>query len=429
MESRPYLFSVQGGPGFSSLSMELAMTALEKESKNTDANLPNMIFYDPVGCGASDKAEDIAAEYTMENFTEIAAQVVEVVKEKLIPQQKMDLRLYGGSFGALTVMDLPVHRPKWLDENSDIRLRQIISNVGPNGADTKEYARKYLEDHFAGKPGYEEIRAALYKLLDGKIEDQQDYLRFVFNMAPLYSDSLAEFKNSFIGQRLVNNPGATIWLLKAVNKLLRSEVLTYMIEGMTGCSIDVLNHFFATDFGGFNLNAQVAQHSELYSKVSICLIASELDHMVDYRYALDLNKLLPNSSAAITLKEKHQVARGPNKDTFTQILLGLICRGHIPGEALAQPLIGQHTVDYKFQDQLAELAKPLRWRDSTTYTMGSLLLQDDSTSAHSSSPVARHIDDVELSDLLGQSTQSEEASRENSACDLMQQPKALRPTL
>ena len=78
----------------------------------------------------------------------------------------------------------------------DLRVEQgrILGIVGPNGAD-KEYALRYLDANFANHPEYQQMRVALGKLLDGKIIDHDDYLRFVFNLAPLYSDEMANMKN------------------------------------------------------------------------------------------------------------------------------------------------------------------------------------------------------------------------------------------
>lgn len=377
VEHRPFLLCVQGGPGFSSMSVEMSMKAFAQDVEEVHGEMPNLIFYDPVGCGASDKAKDIAAEYTMANYTEQAAKVVEAVKAKLIPNQTMDLRASGGSFGALTVMDLPMHRPQWLEENSDIRLRLILSNVGPDGAGTKDHAKRFLDANFKDHPDYQQIRTALYKLLDGKIVDQDDYLRFVFNLAPLYSDALANIKNSFIGKLLMKYPHGVISALKFVNWFVRSDKIAFMIEGMTGCSLDVINHFFGGDFGGFSLTQQIAANRDLYAKVPISLIASARDHMVDPGTALAINKLLPDSSAAIIFDDKHQIGRGPNQIIFNAIGYGLICNSRIPADAIAQPAIVSHTVTEKFQRLLAALVRPIRKHGSTGRALSVFALSDD----------------------------------------------------
>src|SRR3990167_3074879 len=169
-------------------------------------------------------------------------------------------------------------------------------------------------------------------------------------------------KNGFVGKLLMKYPRAVISALKFVNKIVRSDMITMMIEGMTGCSLDVINHFFGGDFGGFNLTQQITNNRELYSKVPICLIASAKDHMVDSAAALAINEMLPNTSATIIFNDKHQIGRGPNKALFDQIYLGLICNGRIPAVALQQPesVITRQTVNEHFQHQLAALGRPMR---------------------------------------------------------------------
>lgn len=332
--TRPFLLCIQGGPGFSSLSMELALADFEKQAKAANLPMPNVIFVDPVGCGLSDKANDIEAEYSVHNFSEIHARVIEHVKNKFSPNDTMDLRIFGGSFGGMAVMDLPVHRPQWLEDDSDIRLRQIIANVTPNGVGDREYSLKFVEDNFKEHPDYAEIMLYLNKLLDGEIKDQAEYLRFAFALAPLYSDELAKTKNGFLGRLLMNHTQGTIGALKLVNKVIGSRSISFMIEGMTGCTLDVLNQFCKGDHNNFDLTQQVKENVELYAKVPICMIACNRDHMVDANTSLNISKLLPGTCAAVILNDKHQSRRGPTKEVFNGVLLGLICRSSIPMQML-----------------------------------------------------------------------------------------------
>jgi pimeloyl-ACP methyl ester carboxylesterase len=375
--NQPFLLCIQGGPGFSSLSMELAMADLEKQATAAKLPMPNLIFFDPVGCGQSDKAEDVALEYSMQNYSEIAARVVEHVKEKFSPNNTMDLRIYGGSFGGMAVMDLPVHRPKWLDDDAEIRLRQIIANVPPNGAGDREYARKFVEDNFKDHPDYPEIIENLNKLLEGKIASEDEYLRFVFALAPLYSDSLEKTKKSFFGKMLLNHAQGTIGAMKVANKIIGSNSLTFMIEGLTGCSLDVLNQFFRTEHSGFNLTQQVRDHIELYAKLPICMIACNKDHMVDASTSLNVSKLLPDSCSAVILNDKHQSRGGPAREVFSKVLLGLISGGSIPMIELENPVIAQHTVTGRFNNMLAGLQSPIPEIDSTLRTLSSLSRSGD----------------------------------------------------
>ncbi|MGQ3888032.1 hypothetical protein ACQUW5_03235 [Legionella sp. CNM-1927-20] len=356
IEQNHYLLCISGGPGFGLISTDLFTRNLERQAKAQHVSLPNIILFDPLGCDKSDRAKDIVREYSMYNFTEIAAKVVEAVKEELCPHQAMNLRVYGGSFGSMTAMDIPAHRPQWLTDDTSIHLRQIISLVGPNGAGEKEYSRKYLE-RFKQHPNYDAIKLALDKLLHGKIEDKDDYIQnIVVNLAPLYSEENEKLLNSNLGRLIKNYYRQLIPLMKGVNYLankmgLKLDKLDYMIMGLDGCSIEVLNQFFLTDMNGFNLTDNVRKNVSLYNRVPICLISCTQDHMVDCRTAEEINKVLPKSSAAIILNDKHMATKGPTKGILEKIIIGLLTNS-IPEEALQSPQVNRHTVTVDFQQKI-----------------------------------------------------------------------------
>lgn len=372
LNNRPYLLCVQGGPGFSSRSMEVVMADLEKEAAKLSLPMPNLIFFDPVGCGQSDKAEDVAAEYTMQNYSEIAARVIEHVKGKFSPNSVMDLRICGGSFGGMSVMDLPVRRPQWLDENANVRLREIVAIVAPNGVGNTEYTYKFVEDNFADHPDYQQIRDNLEMLFDGKFANQDDYLRFVFALAPLYSNELEKTRNSFIGKFLMKHPHGSISAMKFLNGIFNSDTLGMMIEGLSGCSLDVMNQFAKTNFSGFNMIQQVSEHRDLYAKIPICMIACSKDHMANPQVSRDIAALLPDSCAAIILKDKHQAHSGPAREVFSKILLGVICDSHIPESVLDHSEVESKCVSENFNKRLRKLKSPLAVKNSTVRTFSAL---------------------------------------------------------
>jgi len=368
-ENQPFLLCIQGGPGFSSMSVENAVTDIAKRAKKAKIPMPNLIFFDPVGCGQSDKAEDIEAEYSLDNYSDIAAQVVEHVKQKFSPNKTMDLRIFGGSFGGVAVMHLPLHCPQWLDEGSDIRLRQIIAYVAPNGAGCREYTRNFVDTNFKNHPEYQEIKFNLDKLLEGNIQNQQEYLRFVFGLAPLYSDKMAKIKNGFVGRMLMNHTQGTIGVLKFFDKILGAfgnHSLSLMIEALTGCSLDVLNQFFKTQMNGFDMTKLVAENRELYAKVPICMVACDQDHMVDWRTSADVSKILPDTCASIIVKGKHQQAREKgSREFFDNVFLGLICDGSIPSDELNKSLVASYIAGGRFYNMLSQLASPIQTPDTT----------------------------------------------------------------
>lgn len=358
--NKPFLLCIPGGPGFGHTLTELTAKNLEKKANTGGISMPNVILFDPLGCENSDPAKDIVAEYNMTNFGDIAAKVVECVKSKLCPNQPMDLRVYGGSFGSMTAMDLPMHRPQWLNDSSDIRMKEIISVVGPNGADDLEYARKYLDENFKQHAQYETLKIALNKILDGTIKDRDDYIKnVVFNLAPLYSDQHEKMLKSVPGKILKNFYHQVIPVMRAVNFIFKklsldNSDLEFMLMALTGCSIDVLNQFFRTQQNGFNLIENISQNLDLYKRVPICLISCTRDHMVDYKTALRINQLLPSTSAAIIFNEKHMLNKGPAKELYDNIFLGLL-EGRMAVATFNDPKISQYSVSDEFLNVLARL--------------------------------------------------------------------------
>lgn len=365
LEHRPYLLCIPGGPGFGHLTPEMTIKRILALSEERHALMPNIILFDPLGCGDSDKAENIPEECSMTNFTENAVRLVEKIKQRFCPHQRMDLRVYGGSFGSMTAMDIPMHRPAWLQEDADIQLRQIISVVGPNGAGEYAYARNYLDTHFKEHADYDNIKKALNKLLDGKIQSKDDYIEsIVFKLAPLYSESNEKLLNSWIGRLIKSFYHQVIPVMKGVqflaNKLTFSTpTLDFMIEGLTGCSVDVLNQFFSTHHSGFNLFENIQNNLALYQRVPIFLVSCNRDHMVDYKTAQQVNVLLPGNSAVVILNDKHMTSKGPNRAVFDALIQGVICEGSVSNVALRHQAVASYVVTEDFNHQLELLTKPM----------------------------------------------------------------------
>jgi len=359
----PFLLCIPGGPGFSSIAPEQGVTELEKMSAKERSTLPNVITFDPLGCGKSEKAQN-KAEYNMHVFTETAARVVEMVKQKMIPNQTMDLRVYGGSFGSMIAMDLPLHRPEWLEEGSGIRLRQILSFVGINGAGTKESAIKYVAEHYKNHPKFEIIGDSLAKLFKGKIKNQNDYIEnIVFNLAPLYSDENEKLLNSAFGKCLQLFYRPMIPLMQAGNFVMKklgykNNLLNFLLMGLTDCSVDVLNQFFADNFSGYDVVENVRRHLSIYYKVFITLVSAHKDHMARPDVAKQVNALLPDTSAVIILDNKHLINKTPTKDIYESIYHNNLF-GRMPECAVQGPLIVFSHVTARFLEHFKSLSKPL----------------------------------------------------------------------
>lgn len=363
LTNRPWLLCIPGGPGFGHLSPQQKIEGLEKLAGEQPALLPNVILYDPLGCGKSQRVppEYIPNEYSMNNFTEIACSLVEMLRNRFSPQQPMDLRVYGGSFGSMTAMDMPRARPQWTEATSPIQLKQILSFVGPNGQGMKEYARDFVARHYHQHPRYRAIRESLDKLLEGNILNEKDYIHSIaFTLAPLYSEDMERTLSGvsgFLVRNFLPSLIPVLSLVVSVGKKLSMNMagLEFMIEGLTGCSVPVLNQFCRASFNNFNLQQQISEYLEIYKRVNISLISCNQDHMVDFRTALAIHDLLPDSSAAIILNERHMPTAGPHKDLMIKMMLGILCQGMLSHDLLSSEIIASHSVNSNFQAQLERL--------------------------------------------------------------------------
>jgi pimeloyl-ACP methyl ester carboxylesterase len=381
IDNRPYMLCVPGGPGFGHHSMTSFINSLEEKARENHAEMPNVILYDPLGCGESDKAEDIVTEYCMNNFTEIAAKVVEAVKAKFCPTQQMDLRLYGGSFGAMTVMDLVMHRPEWLEESSDIRLRQIIASVLPNGVGDAHYTGKFIQDHFKYDVNYPAIALASYRLVNGLIKDQNEYIQTVVFLAPLYSADHARIAQSIPGIIIRHFHRVVIPIMRAcasIGKFLgfNTEKLDFIIEGLTGCSLSVLNQFFKTYHSHISIAENVENNLEYYKKTQITMISCNRDHMANPKIAEEIHAMLPETSTTIILNESHQARQGKNKDAVEDIYLGTICQGKLTQETLEHKVVNERLLGKPELLRKLKIGAPKSDKSSTANSFKSLDMRE-----------------------------------------------------
>ena len=82
-DGRPYVLLIPGGPGYDHLSMQATYDAIISSLSNEKMDLPHFIFFDPLSCGQSEQSKNPETEYTIDYFTEIAAQLIEAVQIKL----------------------------------------------------------------------------------------------------------------------------------------------------------------------------------------------------------------------------------------------------------------------------------------------------------------------------------------------------------
>lgn len=375
-DGQPYILVITGGPGFSHELTERYVEQVIPIAAQEQRKLPHFIFYDHLGCGESDKATDPEQEYTLNYFTDLAAHLVENVQD-LLKLKEIQLYVEGGSFGSLIAMKFPERKPEWLAPDSAIKLKQITSKVGPNGAEAEKYAFDFLQAYYANHPNYADMLAAEKKLFSGTIKDKADYVQnFVIPMAPVYAKDIDKsFLNRALKRFVSYFPNATLRGLDWTNRFLTKLGLPingiHFADIMLGkCSIDVLNHFFKTDFDNFNLIESIKQHNTLYQKIPICLIYAGKDHMVDEQIAHTIQQLLPDTSATIIFDEPHMLSAGASKNIYAKLNYDLFVTGYIHPADVDYPAIKSHTISAAFNQFLSIAHHPeaIQTRSETSTT-------------------------------------------------------------
>ncbi|MCE3044182.1 alpha/beta fold hydrolase [Legionella sp. 16cNR16C] len=331
-DDRPYVLLIPGGPGFTHVAMEELAESLTKASKKAGRQPPHFILFDPLHCGRSDKAKDFEAEFNVENYAEIAAQVVEAVQEKL-NLSKMDLRLMGRSFGSMTAMSMPPCRPQWInDPDSTIRLNQLVSIVGPISHQAIEQSTTYVEQNYTYRTDFEELKFSVNKLMTGTIQNALDYQQHIAcGLAPLYADKYEKLKEEWVGQMMMNHPDFTRNLLWCFS--WASPSCAGMYDSLTGCSLDVLNYFFSHHFNQFNLLEKISAHKGLYQAFPICCVSGSRDYVAEPRInASLLYEQLPESLTEINFDSKHSIS-ADHPDVYPE-LLELLVRGTLSEDYL-----------------------------------------------------------------------------------------------
>lgn len=310
-DGSPFILEISGGPGFG--VSEFTNAKLDKFLNTfTENNLvpPHVIIFDPLGCGKSSKAQDPGSEYTVENFTEISAGVVEAVKEAF-RLEKMNLFVQGGSFGGLIALSLPSQRKSWVNDDSPIRLWQINSLVNINGKEDRDTVMRDLEREYGKHVNYSKIQVAMRKLLWGELKDQDEFIHeVVFNLAPLYADKNKAILDSPLGRITQIMPNVVLELAKLATKVINSEMLDNVVMGLAGCDVTVLTRFFKNNFNDYDLAKVIADNLDVYTKLPILTIGGNLDHIANPNYnSKIIRDLLPQNVVNIIVNGKHSFTK------------------------------------------------------------------------------------------------------------------------
>ncbi|MCW8449612.1 alpha/beta hydrolase [Legionella quinlivanii] len=332
-DDAPYVLLIPGGPGFTHVAMEELAESLTRASKEAGHTPCHYILFDPLHCGQSDRAKEFETEFTVENYAEIAAQVVEAVQEKL-NLSRMDLRLMGRSFGSMTAMSMPPCRPQWINNpDSAIQLNQLISIVGPISHEAINQSAAYVEKNYYNRADFEELKQSVNALMTGTIKNALDYQQHIAcGLAPLYADEYETVKESWVGQMMMSHPDLARGILWGLSWV--SSSYAGMYDALTGCSLEVLNYFFSHHFNQFNLLDKIAANKELYQSLPIYCISGSRDYVAEPRINADLlYEQLPESLSKIDFNSKHSIS-ADHPDVYPE-LLELLLQGKLSEDYLA----------------------------------------------------------------------------------------------
>lgn len=327
-DNQTFVLLIPGGPGLSSRALDSMVDRMAAAMSAAGTKPPHFILYDPLSCGTSDKAIDPKKEFTFDNFTEIAAKVVEEVKEEL-GLESMQLITTGVSFGGMIAVNLPMNRPEWLNPSSPIQLKLIVSVVTPNKLNDNNNASTFIDVNYGSHPKYVDMKMGVHKILSGTVLNHEDYVKsIIIALGPLYADKNEVMLNGFFGRLLQYFPVFIPSLISWAAKWSSNKYLQYMDSAME-FNHAVMNHFFMFNNDSLKLDELVATNKALYERVPLCCIGANRDYIANSRQnAVQLQAALPQNTALIEFDTKHSIGV-ENPELSTQIFVDLFTRGFI----------------------------------------------------------------------------------------------------
>lgn len=314
-----YVLEINGGPG-----QNMNTRISEYLSKYNPNNLKHhWIIFDNLGCGDSDKANNPNEEYTPENFTNIAASVVEAVFQEL-KLNHMNLRVEGGSFGGTIALNIPFHRPKWTQEDSAIRLQSIFAFIAPIGL-TDCMDKEFAKAIYADDPKLPEYLKVIDRLFVADINDREDYIsNILIPLAPIYGDQYQTLLMRSLMSLVKKHP----YSLHGPLNFLKHIKPCYAFAEKTSdflynFAFDVTNQFFKDRWHGFELEEKFKQHPEIievYNRVSIFVVYGKTDICTSGEKTLiRLRNLLPQIGSYLHPGKHHD-----NYDIILPLMSGFL---------------------------------------------------------------------------------------------------------
>lgn len=304
--------------GFSHVAAEQWAVELDTRTRRIGTKRPShFILFDALGCGKSASSKNPNEEYTIEFYAEMAARLVEVLKEKLF-LQVIDLRIIGDAFGGMVALTIPKIRPNWLTDRSNISLNQLFTIATPISHKATTNAKRFIESRYQNESDYVQLIEATDKTFHGHLANRDDYLQHVpLTLGKLYSEKNERLQTGLLGQLTAKKPALAITLLRllrdttATLPLLTHTSLTLstLHDSLTGISLDVFNHFFTHRLDGFCAKGMINSNPSIYKAVpSITLIAGVNDYLAEPALNADIiHAILPDNCSTIALNARHDI--------------------------------------------------------------------------------------------------------------------------
>jgi proline iminopeptidase len=254
LQTKPYVFMLPGGPG-ANHSHYMDYDCLQ--------DVANIIYYDPRGCGLSDKSEQ--STYTMNNYIN---DVRYVIHDELKLEQVI---LLGKSYGAMCALGYTQYYPE--------NVSKLILAAGSPSF----HNLKTGKSHVLAR-GTKEQKKICEKLWRGAFQNNEDVADYFKIMEPFYS-----------WKRRNNQP---------VNRPKPQFPFAF----------EPLNEAFRTNFWKFNF---VVQLPEIQCPTLI-LVGNE-DWITDPIYSKQMAEKIPQSSLKIFKKADHSLESDVPEAFFSTI--------------------------------------------------------------------------------------------------------------
>lgn len=242
LQTKPFVFLLPGGPG-----------ANHSHYMDYDCILKvaNLIYYDPRGCGLSDKGEQHT--YNMNNYID---DLHYIIKNGLNLEQVI---LLGKSYGAMCALGFTLHYPK--------RVSKLILAAGSPSYDNLETGKA----HILSKGSEEQIKIC-DTLWNGAFKDKDDIDNYFKIMEPFYS-----------WKKRNNEP-------------------TNRPQSIYPFAFEALNEAFRTKFWKFNFVDKLSG----IQCATLILVGAE-DWITDPIYSKQMAEQIPNSTLRIFEKADHSL--------------------------------------------------------------------------------------------------------------------------